>query len=93
MKQGTQIAYIPTHANGDIKHPDVEFGFVMAENEDTHFCRYWRKGNLGELRTRANSEATPNENLVEHQSVRQTVVDYWIKVIAQEEAKVGVYDN
>ncbi len=74
MKPGTQIAYIPTHANGDINHPDVEFGFVTSEQETAHFCRYWMKGNPGELRTKANSESTPNDSLVEHVSVPQKTV-------------------
>jgi len=75
MKPGTQIAYIPLHAEGDINHPDVEFGFVVSERGDAHFCRYWRKGHLGELRTVANSELTPTDNLVEYKSVSQDVVD------------------
>jgi len=75
MKPGTQIAYIPLHAEGDINHPDVELGFVVSERGDAHFCRYWRKGHLGELRTVANSELTPTDNLVEYKSVSQDVVD------------------
>jgi len=75
MKSGTQIAYIPLHAEGDINHPDVEFGFVVSERGDAHFCRYWRRGHLGELRTVANSELTPSDNLVEYKSVSQDVVD------------------
>ena len=76
MKIGTQIAYIPLHANGDIKHPDVEFGFVTAHKQGFHFCRYWRKESVGqELRTTANSEATPDDLLVEHVSADQVVVE------------------
>ena len=75
MKPGTQIAYIPLHAENDINHPDVEFGFVVSERGDAHFCRYWRRGHPGELRTVANSELTPTNNLVEYKSVSQDVVD------------------
>ena len=75
MNPGTQIAYIPTHAEGNINHPDVEFGFVVSERDDNHFCRYWRKSHLGELRTVANSELTPTYALVEHVSVSQELVD------------------
>jgi len=75
MKLGTQIAYIPLHAENDINNPDVEFGFVVSEHGDAHFCRYWRRGHLGELRTVANSELTPTDNLVEYKSVSQDVVD------------------
>ena len=85
MKSGTQIAYIPTHAGGDINHPDVEFGFVTSKGYDeSYFCRYWRKGHLGELRTLANSESTTAYLLVEHESVSQEVVDEWIFLINKE---------
>lgn len=77
MKTGTQISYIPNHANGDIAHPDVEFGFVTAQSRTghNHFCRYWRKGYPGELRTTANSEMTPDANLSIWDSVSQEIVD------------------
>ena len=75
MKPGTQIAYVPLHANGDVNHPDVEFGFVVADRGSFHFCRYWRKGEPGALRTVANSEASPTDALVEYKSVLQGVVD------------------
>ena len=59
--KGTQIIYIPTHAKGFIRHQDVEIGFVtsLGRNGDVAFCRYWSKSNPDELRTKANSEATP----------------------------------
>jgi hypothetical protein len=81
LKRGTQIAYIPMHANGDINHPDVEFGFVTTFEPDKGFafCRYWRKGEPGVLRTLANSECTPSGMLIEHQSVTQKLVDTLIK--------------
>ena len=77
MKKGTQIAYIPHHAEGDIGHKDVEFGFVTSESKGgtSHFCRYWAKGKPGELRTVANSEMTPNACIVEHESVSQAHVE------------------
>ena len=56
-------------------------GFVTAQSENLehHYCRYWRKGKEGvELRTMANSEATPNFALAEYQSVPQSVVDEWL---------------
>lgn len=74
MKPLTQVAYIPTHAEGDITHPDVEFGFVTSLRKDAAFCRYWKKGIPGQLRTLANSELTPLENLVEFESVPQFAV-------------------
>jgi len=70
-----QIAYIPLHASGDIKHPDVELGFVTSVRDDTAFCRYWSKWEQGELRTKANSEGTPIAQLVYHVSTSQEIVD------------------
>ena len=62
LKPGTQIAYIPLHADGDLNHPDVQYGFVNTLNprdDKAVFCRYWRKGKEGQvLRTTANSELT-----------------------------------
>jgi hypothetical protein len=77
FKHGDQIAYIPTHANGEITHPDVEFGFVTSETLDggDYFCRYWRKGHPGQLRTVSNSERTPGDRLRKWTSVIQQVVD------------------
>lgn len=86
MKQGTQIAYIPTHAEGDLSHPDVEFGFVISEHGNSHFCRYWRNGELGTLRTTANSELTPTDNLVKHNSVSQVFVNYLLVELGYVEA-------
>jgi hypothetical protein len=93
MKKGTQIAYVPTHAKGDprgLKHPSVEFGFVMSESPRGvgHFCRYWLKGKLGQLRTTANSELTPTDNLVVYQSVDALVVDEALAQIAREDGSL-----
>lgn len=84
---GEQIAYVPTHAGGDLNHPDVEFGFVeRLAYSDVYLCRYWRKGELGVLRTRANGEATPAEGLVSCWSVPQATVDAAIaRILAQQE--------
>lgn len=81
MEQGTQIAYVPMHANQDITHPDVQFGFVTSEGEyNHHFCRYWMKGKIGvELRTTANSELTPNSLLVEFASLEQAHIYSWLQ--------------
>ena len=87
FKNGEQIAYVPLHANGDLNHPDVEFGFVTGPaGEDAYFCRYWRKGELGVLRTVANGEATPAENMMSVWSVPQATVDAAIaRILAQQE--------
>ncbi len=84
FKAGDQIAYIPDHAEGDILHDDVEFGFVTSQaGKRSVFCRYWIKGLPGVLRTVANSEATPIENLVEHKSVHQWIVEETIKRVLE----------
>ena len=85
LRRGTQIAYIPTHADGDIRHPDVEFGFVTSVRNGVAFCRYWRKCSLGELRTKANSEGTPIDVLVERRSVHPVIVASALQFISDQE--------
>lgn len=78
LKSGTQIVYVPNHAEGDLNHYDCEIGFVMRDQKDgsdSVFCRYWRKGLAGiELRTKANSELTPIDNIIVMDSVPQQLV-------------------
>ena len=64
-----------------VAHPGVEFGFVTSERGDNHFCRYWRKGQPGILRTVANSECTPSIMLLEHKSVPQERVSAILETI------------
>jgi len=75
IQRGNQIAYIPLHADENVDHPDVELGFVTSVRGDTAFCRYWRKGQTGTLRTVANSEGTPIDQLRYVPSISQDVVD------------------
>jgi hypothetical protein len=75
MKPGTQVVYIPNHAEGDLSHPDVEFGFAVMEMNGAHFCRFWRKGHIGELRTKANSELAPTSLLTPCNTVDQSIID------------------
>jgi hypothetical protein len=75
IKRGMQIAYIPRHAEGDIGHPDVEFGFVTSIRGGFAFCRYWSKRHPGQLRTTANSEATPLSLITPHISQPQSKID------------------
>jgi hypothetical protein len=65
-KKFTQVAYIPTHAKGDIDHPDVQFGFITSirDREGYYFVRYWRAKYSPELRTKANGERTHESMLV-----------------------------
>jgi len=69
FKRGDQIAYVPDHAQGNLRHEDVEYGFVTSVSPRHVFCRYWRKGHVGELRTVACSESTPEHLLVRIDSV------------------------
>jgi len=75
LKQGTQIIYVPRHAEGDETHPDCETGFVTTLVGPNAFCRYWRKVDPFGLRTTANSELTPIEQLVERNTVSQQMVE------------------
>ena len=76
MKPGTQIIYIPRHAEGDADHPDAETGFVTSmKTNDFAWCRYWSRHFPGELRTKANSELTSTAQLVTRDTVPQGVVD------------------
>jgi hypothetical protein len=78
-KLGDQIAYVPTHAEGNLKHPDVEFGFVTKDLGEDCFCRYWSKYSKGELRTKSCSERTPKRLLVPHVSARKGEVEAMIR--------------
>ncbi len=75
LSRGTQIIYIPDHAQGDIDHPDCERGFVTSVRGDVAFCRYWSKFDRMELRTKANSEGTPIRNLVAMDTRAQFLID------------------
>ena len=73
LTRGTQIIYVPKHANGDIKHPDCEWGFVTSVQGDSAFCRYWKEDSL-KLKTTTYSELTPVHLLVAHDTVPQELV-------------------
>jgi len=68
MKRGDQIVYVPDNAKGKPwTQKSVEYGFVhhiSSYNNESIFCRYWIKGQLGVLRTTANSESTNLRDLV-----------------------------
>ena len=70
-KKGDQVACIPSHADGDIRHESVEFGFVTKDHGDDCWVRYFYKddGDMDgrpPLRTVANSERTPKWMLRKH---------------------------
>lgn len=77
MKRGDQIAYVPEHARGHgMGHPDVELGFIFdIGSNGIIFCRYWRRGELGKLRTISCSEATNERNLILYKTLNQNIVN------------------
>lgn len=91
IARGTQILYVPMHAQGDTNHPDCEAGFVTSVRGDVAFCRYWNKQLPAELRTKANSEATPIDALVEQWNVPQRLVDEALAAIDAEALAVRLH--
>lgn len=88
LKPGTQIVYVPGHAAGNVNHPDSEKGFIFepCANGQDYRCRYWLKNQWGTLRTRANSEVTSSEMLVEMPTGSQATVDTALARINEEAA-------
>jgi len=84
LHPGTQIIYVPNHADG-IDHPDSQRGFVTSMTKHGAFCRYWNKHNPEKLRTMANSELTPFDNLVIKDTHSQGEVNKWLRWIRDEE--------
>ena len=93
FERGNQIAYIPNHAEGDIRHEDVELGFVTCALYDKVFCRFWSRSNPDELRTKANSEGCYAGNLVLYHSRPQEVVDRTLTEIDKADISGGVKDE
>jgi len=44
IEVGDRVIYIPTHAEGDINHPDCEYGTVSSWNDKFIFVKYVRNG-------------------------------------------------
>jgi hypothetical protein len=57
-----------------------------SEERCVVFCRYWSKSYPAELRTRANSEATPADRLIVKDTRPQEEVLHWLEIIEREEA-------
>lgn len=34
------VAYVPTHAQGNIRHPDAEWGQISSFNDETIFVKF-----------------------------------------------------
>jgi len=81
---GNQIAYIPSHVDfaKNPKHPDIEYGFITSfNNNGVPFCRYWNNFDRTQLRTQANSECTPLENLRRCDLKPQAEIDHLLVVL------------
>lgn len=76
LKPGTQIIYVPNHADGP-GHSDCEKGFVVSIRGENAMCRYFRRGTT-ELRTLANSESTPIVDLVATNHCLQGLVETFL---------------
>lgn len=82
---GTQIAYLPAHAKGDVNHPDADWGFTQEQRGDLVLCRFWAKDRqhrrqIGDMRTKANAEGVETRYLVPHQHCRQELIDNFLRV-------------
>ncbi len=86
LKLGTQIVYVPIHANGDVDHPDSQAGFITSLRPQFNlvFCRYWRKNDFGRLGTPANSEGIFINSVVIKDTVPQKLVDTKLAEILKE---------
>jgi len=77
IESGTQVIYVPLHADGP-DHPDCEEGFVTSFDDEQHvWCRFWHKikGHENELRTTLNSECCYERDLVIRDTRPQEFVD------------------
>lgn len=97
LKEGTQIIYVPRHADGKVTHPDCEHGFVTSDRGKITFCRFWRKGTYvpfyaqeqsPELRTTSTSESCRKEDLVVMDYIQQRHVDNTLRAIKDGTLKV-----
>ena len=43
IRPGMRVAYVPLHAHGNVKHPDVERGAVSSCNSRYAFVRFDRQ--------------------------------------------------
>ena len=85
LDPGTQIAYLPREAQGDINHSSVSFGFVQEDRGASCLCRFWAKDRKhkvlpGELATKANAVSVYKTDLVRHTSHKQSAIDGYLRV-------------
>ncbi len=87
LKRGTQVVYVPKHANGQLDHPNSEEGFVTRvvpypAGADIVYCRFWSKHAPDTLRTRSTSEACFADELIVKRTRPQKAVKAMLKKIA-----------
>lgn len=85
LSRGTQIIYVPLHADGDESHEDAQEGFVTSVVNTMAFCRFWSRQRPNELRTRVNSEAVPVHLLVVRDTRPQSRVDAALAQVEKEQ--------
>jgi len=71
---GKQVVYVPSHAEGNIDHPDCEEGFITSTKGRVIFCHFWRAGE-DRLRSTLDSEYANAIHLVVKDTRPQTLVD------------------
>ena len=42
--KGTKVLYVPPYADGDVDHPDCEYGVIYSHDEKFAFVKYDPKG-------------------------------------------------
>ena len=86
LSLGTQVIYVPTHANGNKDHKDCAFGFATSskKNGAIVFCRYWWTRYADDLRTKGNSEGCSPDQLVIEDYCDQSVIDAQVEILKEQ---------
>jgi len=74
FKELDQVAYIPRHAKGDVKHRAAQYGFVTSVTEKFVFCRFFFRSHVEpgrSLRTTGNSEPVYPDLLIHYEHMPQ----------------------
>lgn len=64
FEAGDRVAYIPTHADYDITHPDVEWGTVCSVNDKNVFVKFdWQVSYAGTMNI-SGQACTPSDLII-----------------------------
>lgn len=87
LERGQQVIYVPSHLryNADIENPDIQFGFVTSEKNNTVFCRYFGYPDFSTLRTLSCSESCNKKDLYILEVFDQNIVNLWLKYIKEQD--------